>query len=209
MSVTPGQAVYEAQHAAMRRRFGGIAEIRWDELSGEAQAEWEDIARTGIAAYIEANGRDPVDARSVIAGALAPHPAGIARRLAEGLPGSPGSPDLAVPRGRSSRATALTVNGEPVPRTSGNAAMVSPETGAVMDELARVQRAAGTLGMVVERLARDLYAMWVDVSRGDLEAVRERVLNSIPDCDDNEAAEQWNGTETGDEWFDRTREGAR
>lgn len=63
---TPGQAVYEAQHAAMRRRFGGIAEIRWDELSGEAQAEWEDIARTGVAAYIEVNGCDPVDARSVI-----------------------------------------------------------------------------------------------------------------------------------------------
>jgi hypothetical protein len=63
---TPGQAVHEAQHAAVRRRFGGIAEIRWGELSGEAQAEWEDIARDGVAAYIEANGCDPVDARSVI-----------------------------------------------------------------------------------------------------------------------------------------------
>jgi hypothetical protein len=66
MTATPGRAVYEAQHAAMRRRFPGIAEIRWDELSAEAQAEWEDIARAGIAAYIEANGCDPVDARSVI-----------------------------------------------------------------------------------------------------------------------------------------------
>jgi RyR domain len=76
-------------------------------------------------------GRDPVDALTVTAGALKPHPEDVARRLAEGLPGSPDSPDLAVLRGQSSRATALTVNGEPVPRTSGNAAMVSPETGAV------------------------------------------------------------------------------
>lgn len=74
----------------------------------------------------------------------------------------------------------------------------------VWDELAKVQRGAQTLGMVVERLARDLYAMWIDVSRGDLAAVRERVLNSIPDCDDNEPADQWNGTETGSEWFERT-----
>lgn len=63
---TPGQAVYEAQHAALRRHFPGIAEIGWDELGAEAQAEWEGIARTGIAAYIEASGGDPVDARSVI-----------------------------------------------------------------------------------------------------------------------------------------------
>jgi hypothetical protein len=68
VSVTPGQAVYEAQNAAIRRRFPGIAEIWWGELSAEAQAEQEDIARDGIAAYIEANGGDPAGARSVIAG---------------------------------------------------------------------------------------------------------------------------------------------
>jgi hypothetical protein len=50
--VTPGQAVYEAQHAAMRRRFGGIAEIRWDELSEEAQAEQEGIAEAGLTAAL-------------------------------------------------------------------------------------------------------------------------------------------------------------
>jgi hypothetical protein len=49
---SPGQAVYEAQHAAMRRRFPGIAEIRWDELSEEAQAEWEGIAEAGLTAAL-------------------------------------------------------------------------------------------------------------------------------------------------------------
>jgi hypothetical protein len=85
-------------------------------------------------------------------------------------------------------------------------ASAAPGLAAVTAELAKVQRGAQTLGMVVERLSRDLYAMWIDVSRGDLEAVRERVLNAIPDCDDNEPQDQWNGTETGSEWLRRTRE---
>jgi hypothetical protein len=80
LAPTPGQAVYGAQHAALRRRFPGIAEIRWDELGAEARVEWEVIARAGIGAYIEANGRDPVDARSVILEAVG-LPAGIAGRL--------------------------------------------------------------------------------------------------------------------------------
>lgn len=83
----------------------------------------------------------------------------------------------------------------------------APELADVQAELAKVQRGAQTLGMVVTRQARDLYAMWIDVSRGDLEAVKERVLSAIPDCDDNEPGEQWDGTETGREWFERTREG--
>ena len=75
---------------------------------------------------------------------------------------------------------------------------------AVTAERDKLQQACQTLGMVVERQARDLYAMWIDVSRGDMAAVRERVLNTIPDVDDNEPDEQWNGTETGSEWFWRT-----
>lgn len=77
---------------------------------------------------------------------------------------------------------------------------------AVTAERDKLQRACQTLGHVVELQARDLYAMWIDVSRGDLKAVRERVLNSIPDVDDHEPDEQWNGTETGGEWFWRTRQ---
>jgi hypothetical protein len=60
-AVTAGQAVYERWHSLLRQRFPGIAPIAWDELDGEAHAEWEDIARAGFAAYIEANGGDPVD----------------------------------------------------------------------------------------------------------------------------------------------------
>jgi hypothetical protein len=63
---SPGQAAHEAHQAAQRRRFPGIAPVGWDEFPAGVQAEWETIARSGIAAYIEANGRDPVDARAVI-----------------------------------------------------------------------------------------------------------------------------------------------
>jgi hypothetical protein len=49
---SPRQAIYEAQHAAVRRRFPGIAEIRWDELSAEAQAEQEEIADAGLMAAL-------------------------------------------------------------------------------------------------------------------------------------------------------------
>jgi hypothetical protein len=87
-------------------------------------------------------------------------------------------------------------------------ALASGKLAAAQAELDKVQRGAATLGMVVVRQARDLYAMHIDVSRGDLEAVKQRVLNAIPDVDDNEPAEQWNGTETGSEWLERTRDGS-
>ena len=49
---TPGQAVYEAQHAAQRRRFPGMARIGWDELPPDVQAEWEGIERAGAEAVL-------------------------------------------------------------------------------------------------------------------------------------------------------------
>jgi hypothetical protein len=54
MAPTPGQAAYERAHAAMRRRFSGIAPIAWDELAAEAQADWEDVAGEANSALNEA-----------------------------------------------------------------------------------------------------------------------------------------------------------
>lgn len=81
--MTPGHAVYEAHQAFMIRCFPGIARIGWEELSPEAQAQWEGIARAPIAAYIEANGRDPVDAASVIAEVIVPELAELRDMLDE------------------------------------------------------------------------------------------------------------------------------
>jgi len=46
----------------------------WGLHSADVHAEWEAAATAAVAAYIELNGADPVDARAVIAEALAPQP---------------------------------------------------------------------------------------------------------------------------------------
>lgn len=85
---------------------------------------------------------------------------------------------------------------------TGNAAHEG-ELAALREELAKTQRAAQTLGRTVVSQARSLYAAWIEVARGDLHAASQWVLNSVPDVWDDEP---WNGTETAQEWFDRTDE---
>lgn len=68
-----GQAAYE--RAAQLRDWDTTAELLpWDNLPPEVQYIWEQTAQAAVAAYIELNGADPVDARAVIAEALAPQP---------------------------------------------------------------------------------------------------------------------------------------
>lgn len=80
------------------------------------------------------------------------------------------------------------------------------ELAALREELTKAQRAAQTLGNVVAGQARSLYAAWIEVARNDLHAASQWVLNSVPDVWDGPPEHEWNGTETGDEWFSRTDE---
>jgi hypothetical protein len=77
-AAAPGQAAYEAWHAKLAEHHPVVLALRkpqpWDLLSAEVRAEWEAAATAAVAAYIELNGADPVDARAVIAEALAPQP---------------------------------------------------------------------------------------------------------------------------------------
>ena len=75
---------------------------------------------------------------------------------------------------------------------------------AAVAEREKLQQACRDLAQAVKRQAQDLYAMWIDVSRGDMNAARERVLNARPDGDDHAPDERWNGTESGTQWFERT-----
>lgn len=73
---TPEQAAYEARLTARRTRLlcaGESAgdERAWPHLSAAERADEEAGAKAAIAAYIEVNGRDPVDVRSVVAEAVA------------------------------------------------------------------------------------------------------------------------------------------
>lgn len=63
---TPGRAAYEAVFPD-RSAFG------WDDLPPATHALWESAANAAVAAYIEANGRDPVDLRALVAEILDAH----------------------------------------------------------------------------------------------------------------------------------------
>jgi len=83
----------------------------------------------------------------------------------------------------------------------------APGLAAVEAERDKLQRACETLGKAVVWQAETLYCAWIEISRGDLPSAAQWILNGIPDVDDNPPDQQWNGTETAQEWFDRTREG--
>jgi hypothetical protein len=74
------------------------------------------------------------------------------------------------------------------------------EARAERDKLADVAR---HLGRIVSSQSRATYAAWIDSRRGDHKAAAEWLANSVPDVPDHEP---WNGTETGGEWFWRTKE---
>jgi hypothetical protein len=56
------------------------------------------------------------------------------------------------------------------------------------------------LGRITSTLVRTVYAAWIDCRRGDIAAVTLTLANNI----EGYAGPVWNGTETGDEWWNRT-----
>jgi len=71
-------------------------------------------------------------------------------------------------------------------------------------ELARVRSGAETLGKIVSWQVQSMEAARIEMIQNGPEAAMEWILNSIPDVDDNDPEDQWNGTETAREWLDRT-----
>ena len=69
----------------------------------------------------------------------------------------------------------------------------------------RAEDACQMLGRVVTGHARAMEAARIELAQGDARKAMEWILNSLPDVDDNPPEDQWNGTETAQEWFDRTR----
>ncbi len=83
MSEVSGRAAYEAyaQTSDGKSLVSGAPLPSWDEQRPELREAWDAAARAAVAAYIEANGRDPVDAAAVIAEAVVPELAGIREQL--------------------------------------------------------------------------------------------------------------------------------
>jgi hypothetical protein len=67
-------------------------------------------------------------------------------------------------------------------------------------ELAKARDMIRVLGGLCNMYVRGLYAAWIDAQRGDLKAVIENLAEGL----DGFEGPEWNGTETGTEWHDRT-----
>ena len=72
-------------------------------------------------------------------------------------------------------------------------------------EFARVRSGAETLGKVVCWQAQSMEAARIEMIQSGPEKAMQWILNSLPDVDDNDPEDQWNGTETAREWLDRQR----
>jgi len=74
MTYTPGQAAHDSLRDSAPAAFGRPASdfATWDQLPPDKQERMADAGRKEIAAYIEANGGDPVDWRALVAEAVKP-----------------------------------------------------------------------------------------------------------------------------------------
>jgi hypothetical protein len=73
-------------------------------------------------------------------------------------------------------------------------------------ELERLRSGAHTLGHMVTHMSRTMRAAQIEMRQNGSAKAIEWILNAIPDVDDNDPADQWNGTESAEEWLDRTAE---
>lgn len=106
-------------------------------------------------------------------------------------------------------ARALGVNPDEVSRLAEAEAAVTAaarerDRAAQAADLDKAQGACRLLARVVSEQLRGLYAAWIDTTRGDMNAVRETVLRSQEDLGAYPDGQDWNRTETGDEWYSRT-----
>ena len=79
------------------------------------------------------------------------------------------------------------------------------ELAATKERLRRTENACQLLGRTVTGLARTLEAAHIELVQGKPGNALEWILNATEYVHDGRA-DQWNGTETAQEWFDRTDE---
>jgi hypothetical protein len=76
----------------------------------------------------------------------------------------------------------------------------APPGAEVAAEMDKGRDMIGVLTGLCNMYVRGLYAAWIDAQRGDLKAVIECLAEGL----DGFEGPEWNGTETGTEWHDRT-----
>jgi hypothetical protein len=86
---------------------------------------------------------------------------------------------------------------------AGRLADVLGRLNAAHAEMARLRNGAHQLGKIVAWQAQSMEAARIEMIQNGPEKAMQWILNSIPDVDDNDPEDQWNGTETASEWLDR------
>lgn len=79
----------------------------------------------------------------------------------------------------------------------------------VTDELAKLRNACKHMGSVIVSMSRQMECARIEMLQNGPEKAMQWVLNSIPDVDDNDPKDQWNGKEAAGEWFWRTEAASR
>jgi hypothetical protein len=71
-------------------------------------------------------------------------------------------------------------------------------------DVAKLRNGARTLGRTVVHMSRTMRAAWIEMQQNGPQAAMQWVLNALPDVDDNDPEDQWDGKESAAEWLDRT-----
>jgi len=77
------------------------------------------------------------------------------------------------------------------------------ELTATQERLRRAEDACQLLAQVLTGHGRAMEAARIELAQGSAEKAMQWILNFLPDVWDDEETE-WNGTETAQEWWDRT-----
>lgn len=75
--------------------------------------------------------------------------------------------------------------------------------------LERLRNGGRELGKTVVHMSRSMRAARIEMLQNGPEKAMEWILNSLPDVDDSDLADQWDGRESATEWLDRIEGSAR
>ncbi len=84
---------------------------------------------------------------------------------------------------------------------AGDVALLAAQRNEARAELARAGELIRRLERITTTWTRGMYSAWIDCQRGDAKAAAECLSEGLDGYDGPE----WDGTETGAEWWERTR----
>ena len=85
--------------------------------------------------------------------------------------------------------------------TEENAALLKAERDEARAKLAKAEALTGALERITTAWTRGMYSARIDCQRGDVKAAVEFLSEGLDGYDGPE----WDGTETGAEWWERTK----